>query len=270
MSSSPSSQLEARLEFAVTIASRAGDLTLKYFRSSSLKSEQKGDGSPVTEADRGAEKLLRELISEQFPDDAILGEEFGESAGKSGFRWILDPIDGTKAFIAGVPLYTTLVAVLKDDAPRIGVINAPAAGEMVYALAGGGCWHVLGEGPPRKARVSKVALAEAACVTSSIKSFTTERENDARVVWDQLQTACRISRTWGDAYGYLLVATGRAEIAIDPAMSLWDTAALQPIIEEAGGKFFDWQGRATIHSGESVATNAAVAEQVLKLTQASP
>jgi len=263
-----SPELDARLEFAVNIARQAGELTLRFFRSSSLKSQQKGDGSPVTEADRGAEELLRRLILEQFPEDAILGEEFGETGGSSGFRWILDPIDGTKAFIAGVPLYTTLVAVLEGESPQIGVINAPAAGEMVYALRGKGCWHTLGNGQPRQAHVSEISnLGEAACVTSSIKSFTTERKIDARPVWDQLQAACRISRTWGDAYGYLLVATGRAEIAIDPAMSLWDTASLLPIIEEAGGKFFDWQGRPTIHSGESVATNAALAEQVLEIVQ---
>jgi len=269
MSSHPTSpELDARLEFAVHIARQAGELTLRFFRSTSLKSQKKGDGSPVTEADRGAEELLRSLILEQFPNDAILGEEFGETGGSSGFRWILDPIDGTKAFIAGVPLYTTLVAVLEGESPRIGVINAPAAGEMVYALRGKGCWHTLGDGQPQQARVSKISdLGEAACVTSSIKSFTTEREIDARPVWDQLQAACRISRTWGDAYGYLLVATGRAEIAIDPAMSLWDTASLQPIIEEAGGKFFDWQGKPTIHSGESVATNAVLSERVLELVQ---
>jgi len=268
MSASPTSeQLDSRLEFAVKIARQAGELTLRYFLSSGLKTHQKGDGSPVTEADREAEKLLRQLILEQFPEDAILGEEFGETSGTSGFRWVLDPIDGTKAFIAGVPLYTTLVAVLEGDSPRIGVINAPAAGEMVYAMRGNGCWHTRGEGKPQETRVSEVSdLSEAACVTSSVKSFTTERDIDARPVWDQLQTACRISRTWGDAYGYLLVATGRAEIAIDPAMSLWDTAPLQTIVEEAGGKFFDWQGRATIHSGESVATNAALSEQVLTIT----
>ncbi len=259
------SQLETRLEVAVNIARQAGKLTLELFRSTNLETERKGDGSPVTRADREAEKLLRRLIAEQFPDDAILGEEFGEISGKTGFRWVLDPIDGTKAFITGVPLYTTLVAVLEGESPRIGVIYAPAAGEMVYARQGHGCWHILADGQPQQAQVSAVSdLGEAVCVTSSVKSFTTEREIDARPVFDQLQSACRITRTWGDAFGYLLVATGRAEIAIDPAMSLWDTAALQTIIEEAGGKFFDWQGQPTIHSGESVATNAALAEQVLE------
>ena len=268
MTPAESTQLDARLEFAVELARQAGELTLGYFRSANLESERKGDGSPVTAADREAEALLRRLIGQRFPNDAILGEEFGESGGNSGFRWILDPIDGTKAFITGVPLYTNLIAVLQDGSPKIGVINAPAAGEMVYAQAGKGCWHALGDESPRPAHVSQISdISEATCVTSSVKSFTTEREIDARHVWDQLQAACRITRTWGDAYGYLLVATGRAEIAIDPAMSLWDSASLPTIIEEAGGKFFDWQGKPSIHSCESIATTPALAPLVLTIVQ---
>ncbi len=264
MTTSDSSQLEGRLEFAVDIARQAGSRTLEFFRGSELDCQQKSDGSPVTAADRAAEQLLRELIAERYPDDAILGEEFGEQPGTSGFRWVLDPIDGTKSFIAGVPLYTTLVAVLHDEQPRLGVIFAPAAGEMVYAATGSGCWHVVGEAEPQPARVSKITdLAEATFLTTSVRSFTTDRPTDARPTYDRLQSACRVTRTWGDAFGYLLVATGRAEIMVDPAMNLWDAAALQPVIEEAGGKFFDWQGRATVHSGESAATNRALAPQVL-------
>lgn len=271
MTSTASSQLDARLEFAVDAARQAGEQTLQLFRTADLKAERKGDGSPVTRADRDAEELLRRLIAERFPDDAILGEEFGETGGRNEFRWTLDPIDGTKAFLAGVPLYATLVAVLEVDSPRIGVIYAPAAGEMVYALEGQGCWHVLADQPPKPTRVSDVSeIGDAVCVTSSVKSFSTERKVDARDVYDRLQSACRITRTWGDAYGYLLVATGRAEIAIDPAMSLWDTAPLQPIIEAAGGKFCDWQGERTVHRGEGVATNAALAKQVLEFTRSSP
>ncbi len=262
-------QLEPRLAFAVEIARQAGEQTLELFRTTNLDVERKSDGSPVTAADRAAEQLLRQRIGAQFPDDAILGEEFDETPGTSGFRWVLDPIDGTKAFISGVPLYTTLVAVLYEDEPQIGVIFAPAAGEMVYAGRGLGCWHVVGAAEPRRSVVSQVAkLEEAVCVTSSVRSFTTESpayrsDIDARHVYDRLESACRITRTWGDAFGYLLVATGRAEIAIDPSMSLWDAAALQPIIEEAGGQFFDWQGRATVHSEEAVATNGKLASDVL-------
>ncbi len=267
-------QLETRLAFAVEIARQAGEQTLELFRTPSLDVDRKSDGSPVTAADRAAEKLLRQRIGEQFPDDAILGEEFGETPGTSGYRWVLDPIDGTKAFISGVPLYTTLVAVLHEDEPQIGVIFAPAAGEMVYAARGLACWHVQGSAEPQRSVVSQIAkLAEAVCVTSSVRSFTTERPAyrdtvDGRPVYDRLETACRITRTWGDAFGYLLVATGRAEIAIDPSMSLWDSAALQPVIEEAGGQFFDWQGKATVHSKEAVATNGKLANEVLALIKA--
>jgi len=262
-------QLEGRLEFAVEIARQAGEQTLQLFRSSKLEVQRKQDGSPVTAADREAEQLLRKLIHARFPDDAVLGEEFGETAGNSGFRWVLDPIDGTKSFISGVPLYTTLVAVLWQNEPLIGVIFAPAAGEMVYAARGSGCWHVVAEGAAQPARVSDVSeLAEAVFLTTSVRSFSTDRQPDARSVYDQLQQASRITRTWGDAFGYLLVATGRAEIMVDAALSLWDAAALQPVIEEAGGKFFDWQGRPTVHSEEAIATNAALAEQVSAIVKA--
>ena len=261
-------QLETRLAFAVEIARQAGEQTLELFRTPSLNVDRKSDGSPVTAADRAAEQLLRQRITEQFPDDAILGEEFGETPGTSGFRWVLDPIDGTKAFISGVPLYTTLVAVLHEDESQIGVIFAPAAGEMVYAARGLACWHVVGAAEPRRSVVSQVAkLEEAVFLTTSVRAFTTDRDEDARPIYDQLQASCRISRTWGDAFGYLLVATGRAEIMIDPAMSLWDVAALQPIIEEAGGQFSDWQGRPTVHSKEAIATNGKLAEQVLALVK---
>lgn len=256
--------LESRLKFAVEIARQAGDQTLELFRATELDVERKSDGSPVTAADKAAEELLRARIGEQFADDAILGEEFGETTGTSGFRWVLDPIDGTKSFVSGVPLYTTLVAVMHEKEPQIGIIYAPAAGEMVYAGRGLGCWHMIGQNEPRQTQVSSVDnLAEAIFVTTSVRSFTTDREVDGRPFYDRLQSACRLTRTWGDAFGYLLVATGRAEIMMDPKMNLWDAAALQPIIEEAGGKFFDWSGQPTVHSDESIATNGKLAEQVM-------
>src|SRR6476469_1191640 len=133
-----------RLQFAVEIAREAGELTLRYFRRADVAVETKADDSPVTIADRSAEELLRQRIGERFPRDAIIGEEFGEQTGQSGFQWILDPIDGTKSFIHGVPLYTTLVAVLENDEPRIGVIHAPAVGETAYAAVGSGCWYMAG------------------------------------------------------------------------------------------------------------------------------
>ena len=261
-----SSEPSGRLAAAVRFARRAGTQTLELFRAKEFGLEWKSDGSPVTLADQNAERLLRELIGEEFPEDGILGEEFPEKPGSNGYQWVLDPIDGTKAFVTGVPLYTTLVAVLHDNQPLIGVIFAPAAGEMVYAERGSGCWHVLGNSDPRPTRVSEIAsLDQAAVMVTSVRSFRTSRQQDASWVYNRLEDSCRIARSWGDAFGYLLVATGRAEVMIDAAMNLWDAAALQPVIEEAGGRFFDWQGEPTVHSGESVATNAALAQQVLEI-----
>jgi histidinol-phosphatase len=261
-----SSEIQSRLEFAVKIAREAGQFTLQHYRKPGLAVERKGDGSPVTVADQGAEKLLRMLIAERFTADAIMGEEFGESPGTSGFQWVLDPIDGTKSFVSGVPLYTTLVAVMKEGEPLIGVIYAPAAKEMVYAAVGLGAWHVIDDGEPLPARVSNVdSLSEAVFLTTCVRSYTIDRKADGRPVFDRLAESCRVGRTWGDAFGYLLVATGRAEIMIDPVMNLWDAAALLPIITESGGEFFDWQGRATVHSGEAVATNGALAGKVREI-----
>jgi histidinol-phosphatase len=258
-----STEINDRLNFATAIARQAGELTLQHYRTKGLAVERKGDGSPVTIADQWAEKLLRSLIAERFPDDEIVGEEFGTTPGTSDFQWILDPIDGTKSFVSGVPLYTTLVAVMREQEPLLGVIFAPAVDEMVYAATGQGCWHVVNGGEPQRCQVSQVStLADAVFLSTCVRSFTKDREWDGRPVFDKLAESCRVSRTWGDAFGYLLVATGRAEIMIDPVMNLWDAAALKPIIEEARGSFFDWQGKATVHSGEAVATNDALAEAV--------
>src|SRR3954469_13708530 len=174
-------EIAERLQFAVEIAREAGDGTLRYFRRSDLTIERKADQSPVTIADRSAEELLRQRIGERFPEDAIIGEELGEQAGRSGFQWVLDPIDGTKSFIHCVPLYTTLVAVLENDEPQIGVIHAPAVGETVYAAKGSGCWYTSGSvAKPQTARVSGVAaLNEALLLTSEVEGFRQRGCGDA-------------------------------------------------------------------------------------------
>jgi len=263
----PSDPIQQRLDWAVNIAQQAGDVTLRYFRRADLQVEKKSDDSPVTIADRSAEELLRNLITEQFPNDAILGEEFGESGGASGFQWILDPIDGTKSFIHGVPLYTTLIGVLANDLPTIGVIHAPAAGETVYAAAGRGCFYKSAKiDPPLPARVSKIAkLRNALVLTTDVATFAKCSPTDGHETYLRLQRAARLTRTWGDGYGYLMVATGRAEAMLDPEMSLWDMAALLPVIEEAGGRFTDWKGQRTIHSKDALGTNGHVADEVLEL-----
>ena len=245
---------------ALELATLGGALALTRWRAGIL-TEWKADGSPVTEADRAAEAVMRAWIAEHFPDDAVLGEEHGERAGTSGRRWVLDPIDGTKAFIAGVPLWGSLVAVMEGDTVLAGAAAFPAAGESLAAAPGEGCWH-----NGVRARVSEVDRVDRAVVcTSDLASFADESR---RAGWERLTRGARVVRTWGDCYGYLLVATGRAEVMVDPVMNVWDSACLQPIIEEAGGMFTDWGGRRTAVGGSSVATNARLDAPVRSLLRA--
>jgi histidinol phosphatase-like enzyme (inositol monophosphatase family) len=262
------SALNARLELALTTAREAGRITLRYFRRDDLAIDRKGDDSPVTAADRQAEEHLRKRIAGAFPDDGILGEEFPERPGSSGFRWILDPIDGTKSFIHGVPLYGTLVGIEHQGQSVVGVNLISALDECVYAASGGGAWYVRGDREPAPARVSTCpSLAESLFLTSEVINFD---HSGRREVYDRLQAAARLTRTWGDCYGYLLLATGRAELMVDPVMEVWDAAALLPILEEAGGTFTDWQGRPTIHSREGIATNGQILDEVLAITRTAP
>ena len=211
-------------------------------------------------------------MRERFPDDSILGEEFGAAVGTSGYQWVLDPIDGTKSFIHGVPLYTTLVAVLADDQPKVGIIYAPACREMVFAQVGGGCWYCDTNrddvGAHAGARLQRAAAARVACCSPPRSPASARRV--ARTP-PTFISSCSVPRgslaTWGDGYGYMMVATGRAEVMIDPVVNLWDAAPLQTIIEEAGGRFTDWQGKPTVHAGEAIATNGLVTDEVLAITR---
>ncbi len=256
-----------RLELALAAAQEAGKLILSYFQCEGVVTEKKADASPVTVADRGAEEALRRMIEESFPEDAILGEEFPEKPGSSGFRWILDPLDGTKSFIRGVPLFGTLIAVQAEDEFAIGVIHIPALNECVFAQRGGGAWYRGPDGEVRKARVSSCAdLGTATFLTTDVAHF---RQIGRADVFARLEEAAGLTRTWGDCYGYLLVATGRAEIMIDPIVNLWDAAALVPVLEEAGGTLTDWEGGQRLDSGRIVATNGLLLHQVLTLTKTS-
>lgn len=260
--SSLSSDLESRLALAVDAAKEAGHVTLRYFRRDDLDVELKCDDTPVTAADRQAEKYLRSRIAAAFPNDGILGEECEETPGSSGFRWILDPIDGTKSFIHGVPLYSTLIGVEREGRSLLGVIRIPAMDEVVYAAHGHGAWHARGSESPRPTRVSQQrSLSNSLFLTSEVLSFD---KTGRRAAFDRLQTAARLTRTWGDGYGYLMVATGRADLMVDPVMAIWDAAALQPILEEAGGTFTDWHGNPTFQAGEGIATNGLLLAEVLK------
>ena len=253
--------LDARLALAIDAAREAGELTLNYYRAADLEVERKADASPVTKADRGAEQLLRTRIGEKFPDDAILGEEFGEQDGTSGYRWILDPIDGTKSFIHGIGLYTTLIGVQHYGRSVIGVIASPASHESIYAATGQGAWYTDRDQPPRRAQVSSTSdLAESLFVTTDVRHYNDVNAGDA---YRTLESKVRLTRTWGDGYGYLLVATGRADIMIDPELNEWDAAAILPVITEAGGSFTDWTGQERIDGGNAVGTNGKLHEGVL-------
>jgi len=238
------------MQGAEAVARLAGAVALRHYRTA-LTVETKGDGSPVTIADREAESVARAWLAEHFPADGILGEEFGETEGTSGRRWMLDPIDGTKSFVRGVPLWGTLVALVEGERVLAGAADYPAVDELVVAAPGEGCWW-----NGRRASVSAVSsLDEATALITDDRTFPSAAQRSG---WGRLAGAVRIARGWGDCYGYLLVATGRAEIMVDPIMNPWDAACFQPIIEEAGGVFTDLHRHPTAFGGQVIATNAAV------------
>lgn len=257
--------LNGRLEFALETARGAGELILGYYQSDSLAVEAKRDSSPVTAADRGAEELIRKQIGREFPGDGVLGEELGESPSSNGFRWILDPVDGTKSFIHGVPLFGTLIGLEFSDRMVLGVCRFPALDEVVFAAQGQGAWWQKAGAPPRAARVSGVErLSDALFCVTTISGWERIGRYDA---FERIRSEARLTRGWGDCYGHALVATGRADVMIDPLMNPWDAAALVPIVEEAGGHFCDWSGRTSIHSGNGISVNAALKQTVLDLLQ---
>lgn len=257
--------VQSRLDWALQLAEEAGRLTLDYFQSDRFQVSRKADASPVTQADLQAERLLRERIAERFAEDGVVGEELGVKAGTSGFRWILDPIDGTKSFICGVPLYSQLIGIVRDEQSVAGVISVPGLSETVYAAQGGGAWWKRGGMPAVPARVSaNTNLAEGTFLLSQVDSFA---KRGAAEAFLRLQAEAYITRTWGDGYGYLLVATGRADVMVDPIMNVWDAAAILPVMQEAGGAFTDWRGTARIDGGEGIGASRAVLEQVLRITR---
>jgi histidinol phosphatase-like enzyme (inositol monophosphatase family) len=250
-------EMEQLLAFAVELARGAGDITLKYFRKTP-ETTTKTDGSYVTIADREAEAYMRKQIAARFPDDGILGEEEGETVGRSGRRWIIDPIDGTFAFVHGVPFYGVLIGVEINGEMSVGVINIPALDELVCAAKGVGCF--LNGEPTRVSQTER--LGDALLLSTDFSAC--ERYGFGKAA-ELLQARAKTSRTWGDCYGYVLVATGRADVMLDPVMNLWDCAALLPIMEEAGGTFTDWAGVTTASGGNSIATNGLLFDEVMRL-----
>lgn len=242
----------ALLDDVVDLVRRAGALTLEWFRRDDLVVDRKGDGTPVTEADKAAERFLREEIARRWPADGVIGEEEADTEGTSGRTWIIDPIDGTKAFTHGVPLYCNLLALRDDEGDAIGVINLPGLGETVYAGRGVGCFV---DGRP--AHVS----ARASLRGAHVSSCGFEHWDDEVLL--RVKHAGTVLRTWGDGYGYALVATGRIDAMVDPEVALWDVAPMPVILAEAGGRFTDFAGAVDPGTGTGVATNGVLHDELL-------
>jgi histidinol-phosphatase len=248
------------LEAVSEVARVAGAVANRYFgfRLAGLDVETKPDGSPVTIADRAAESAARDWIARRFANDDVLGEELGSVDRGVSRRWIIDPIDGTKSYVRGVPLWGTLIAVVEGERVLASAAYFPALEELLCAGADLGCWW-----NGARSSVSTIdRLAEATVLTTD-ERFAAAPAREA--VWRGFASRAGLSRSWGDCYGYLLVATGRAEVMVDGAGAPWDTAAVSLAITQAGGVFTDWSGRATAFGGSGIATNGALAVQVRAL-----
>ncbi|MBW3628645.1 MAG: hypothetical protein KY464_05030 [Gemmatimonadetes bacterium] len=243
------------MDFAVRTAERAGKITLEHFGRAVV--ERKLDGSEVTAADHASEEYIRQRIAEKFPEDGIVGEEGASVEGTSGRRWIVDPIDGTRSFACGVPLFGVLIAVEAEGVPVVGCCHLPALREMIVAATGAGAWHNGG-----KAEVSEVdRLQEARVVTGGLEYWRDWSTDAGKEGWTRLVGRTRFARTWGDCYGYLLVATGRADILADPITgSYWDYAPMLPIITEARGRFTTLTGTAVGPWTTALASNGRLHE----------
>jgi len=249
--------LSTYLEFVSETAYLAGRLTLGYF-GAGIQPDLKADLSPVTIADRQAEELIRSRIERYFPEHAIVGEEFGVTGSEdASHRWYIDPIDGTKSFVRGVPLYGVLIGLEVDGRVEAGAAYFPALDELVAAASGLGCWW-----NGRRAHASPAkSLSEGIVTCTDPGMFARLGRGEAL---QRLYDRAYFRTGWSDAYGYALVATGRAEVALDPIMSDWDCGPFPPILREAGGYFGDWRGNVTIHAREGMATTQALLPEVLE------
>jgi histidinol-phosphatase len=250
------------LALARRLADAADLITLARFGAGDLRVDTKPDLTPVTDADRGVEESLRHRLADARPDDAVSGEEFGGTPGDARRRWVIDPIDGTKNFVRGIPVWATLIALLDGDDPVLGVVSAPAMGRRWWAARGSGAWSGsagAGEGPDeRPLAVSRVnRLEDASLSYSSLSDWATAGRRDRF-----LALADRVWRTraYGDFWSYMLVAEGAVDVAAEPDLSLWDMAALAPIVTEAGGRFTDLDGTDGVRGAGAAASNGALHE----------
>lgn len=242
------------LDVALEAAYVGGRSTLAHFNNG-VAVEHKKDNTPVTVADRGAEEVIRNLLLKFFPTHSILGEEHGTVKGDPDFTWVVDPIDGTKSFIHGVPLYGTVVGCLVKGEPLVGAVSLPPLGDLFGGAKGlGATWN------GRKMEVSKVSTLEEATISTT----STTRCNARSDAFERLAAKARLNRGWGDVFGYMLVASGRAEVMMDPVISLWDIAGVAPIVREAGGYFGNWKGEETVNGPDACACNRGLKALVLE------
>jgi len=241
--------------FLRRLAAESGQVIAPYFGDPKLTVDAKSDRTPVTVADRLAEVRMRELIHEQFPGHGIIGEEFGTEREDAEFVWVLDPIDGTKAFVTGCPLFGTLIALLHQGEPVLGAIHQPILKQLCI---GDGTSTTLNDEPVRMRSVAN--LSEATLLYTE-RGLIAEHQNLSR--FEALEARCKIVRTWGDCYGYLLLAWGFADIMVDPVMKPWDFLPLVPIIRGAGGVISNWQGGDVLSSASVVAAAPNLHSEVI-------
>jgi histidinol-phosphatase len=254
--------MDADLALALELADTADEITMRHFRSVDLLVESKPDTTPVTEADRSVERVVRERLAGARPGDAVVGEEYG-TVGSSARRWIVDPVDGTKNFIRGVPVWATLIALQNNGRGVVGVVSAPALHRRWWAALGLGAFA---DGVP--IHVSKVAaLGDAHFSYSSLTGWAEQHRLDGFL---ELSAAAWRTRGFGDFWSHMLVAEGGADIAAEPEVSVWDLAALQVIVEQAGGTFTDLSGNPTCEGGSAVSSNGLMHDEVLRLLAPRP
>jgi histidinol-phosphatase len=256
---SDASDYAADLDLANRLADAADDVSVGRFEASDLIVDAKPDLTPVSDADLAVERAIREVLAVERADDAVSGEEFG-TAGSGARRWVIDPIDGTKNYVRGVPVWATLIALLDGDEPVVGVVSAPALGRRWWATRGAGAWLQF-DGGVRQLRVSQVSsLADASLSYSSLAGWAELGVRDEFVaVTDRVWR----TRAYGDFWSYMLVAEGAVDLAAEPELSLWDMAALAPIVTEAGGRFTGLDGVPGIQQGNAAASNGLLHEQFL-------
>jgi histidinol-phosphatase len=256
------------LELALLLADRADALTSSRFGALDLRVETKPDLTPVTDADRAVEAGLREALARERPNDSIVGEEFGGDTAFTGRQWIIDPIDGTKNFVRGVPVWASLIALLQDGVPVVGAVSAPALQRRWWAAHGQGAFVAVNGAPPRRLSVSSVAQLSSASLSFSSLSGWAQRGVRDRFI--ALTDAVWRVRAFGDFLSYCLVAEGAVDVAAEPEVSVWDLAALDIVVREAGGALTALDGTAGPHRGSAVATNGLLQQQVLDALGPTP